>query len=64
MSSLCGWLHNYLIAEICILGLPNTGGVLIDPNGTCYAIGVILDGIATTKGDPARGSRYILQFVM
>lgn len=34
------------------------GGLLIDPSGTCYAIGVILDGLATGKGDPARGARY------
>ena len=34
------------------------GGVLIDPDGICYAIGVILDGIATPNGDPSRGSRY------
>lgn len=34
------------------------GGVLIDPQGNCHAIGVILDGIAGGIGDPARGSRY------
>ncbi|GAB3222384.1 diadenylate cyclase [Hymenobacter seoulensis] len=34
------------------------GAVLIDPAGTCYAIGVILDGLATAKGDSSRGSRY------
>ncbi|GAB2787349.1 hypothetical protein HNQ93_002746 [Hymenobacter luteus] len=34
------------------------GAVLIDPAGTCYAIGVILDGLATEKGDSSRGSRY------
>ena len=34
------------------------GGVLVDPSGMCYAIGVILDGIATTRGDRSRGSRY------
>ncbi|BBZ31738.1 hypothetical protein [Mycolicibacterium confluentis] len=34
------------------------GGVLVDPSGTCYAIGVILDGMATTRGDRSRGSRY------
>jgi DNA integrity scanning protein DisA with diadenylate cyclase activity len=32
--------------------------VLIDPHGTCYAIGAILDGLATEKGDSSRGSRY------
>jgi hypothetical protein len=34
------------------------GAVLLDPTGTCYAIGVILDGLATEKGNPARGARF------
>ena len=34
------------------------GGVLIDPQGHCHAIGVILDGTAMGNGDPTRGSRY------
>ncbi|MBL6280229.1 hypothetical protein JMF97_29110 [Micromonospora fiedleri] len=34
------------------------GGVLVDPEGRCHAIGVILDGVASGMGDPARGSRY------
>jgi hypothetical protein len=34
------------------------GAVLVDPQGQCHAIGVILDGIAHGKGDPARGSRF------
>lgn len=34
------------------------GAVLIDPSSTCYAIGVILDGLASRKGTPARGARY------
>lgn len=34
------------------------GAVLVDPAGTCHAIGVILDGLATEKGDSSRGSRY------
>jgi len=34
------------------------GAVFIDPAGTCYAIGAILDGLATEKGDSSRGSRY------
>lgn len=34
------------------------GGVLVDPEGRCHAIGVILDGVAAGTGDPARGSRY------
>lgn len=34
------------------------GAVLLDPKGKCFAIGVILDGLATPEGDPARGARY------
>ena len=34
------------------------GAVLIDPAGSCYGIGAILDGLATAKGDSSRGSRY------
>jgi hypothetical protein len=34
------------------------GAVLVDPQGTCFAIGAILDGLATEKGDSSRGSRY------
>lgn len=33
------------------------GAVLLDPQGRCHAIGVILDGSARGEGDPARGSR-------
>jgi hypothetical protein len=34
------------------------GALLIDTEGVCYAIGVILDGMATESGDPSRGARY------
>ncbi|MEW2631072.1 diadenylate cyclase [Streptomyces sp. NPDC048389] len=34
------------------------GAVLVDPRGRCHAIGVILDGTAHGRGDPARGSRF------
>lgn len=34
------------------------GAVLLDKNSICYAIGVILDGLATEKGDSSRGARY------
>lgn len=34
------------------------GAVLLDPQGCCYAIGVILDGKATLDGDSSRGARY------
>lgn len=34
------------------------GGILLAPDATCYAMGVILDGEATPKGNPSRGGRY------
>ena len=34
------------------------GAVLLDTFGNCWAIGVILDGMACDGGNPARGSRY------
>lgn len=34
------------------------GAVLLDTAGNCHAIGVILDGMATPRGTPSRGSRY------
>lgn len=34
------------------------GAVLVDTDGFCHAIGVILDGQATSKGDPGRGARF------
>lgn len=34
------------------------GAVLLDRNSDCHAIGVILDGLATDKGDSSRGARY------
>lgn len=34
------------------------GAVLVDPSGRCHAIGVILDGTATSKGDRSRGARF------
>jgi hypothetical protein len=34
------------------------GAILLDPAGTCHAIGVILDGVASARGERSRGSRY------
>ena len=34
------------------------GAVLLSPDGTCHAIGVILDGLSTSSGNPMRGSRF------
>ena len=37
---------------------PIDGAVLLGLDGKCYAIGAILDGMATSQGDPARGARF------
>lgn len=34
------------------------GAVILGCDGRCYAFGVILDGTAEGRGDPARGSRF------
>ncbi len=34
------------------------GALLADPTGTVHAFSVILDGRASTRGDPARGARF------
>ena len=34
------------------------GAILLGPDGRCYAFGVILDGLATSSGDRARGARF------
>ena len=34
------------------------GAVMLDPQGYCYSIGVILDGKASGRGNSTRGARY------
>lgn len=34
------------------------GAIILGPDGRCYAFGVILDGLATTSSDRARGARF------
>jgi hypothetical protein len=48
----------YIDSEIIGLVTSIDGAVLIKPNGQCVALGVILDGVATNKGDSSRGARY------
>ncbi|MGP2832035.1 hypothetical protein ACTVKO_01820 [Serratia nevei] len=40
----------------CVSGIDGT--ILLDPDGFCHAIGIILDGEATDECTPSRGSRY------
>ena len=37
---------------------PIDGALIVAPDATCHAIGAILDGDATAKGDPTRGARF------
>lgn len=42
-----------------LLGITSVDGMLLmDKTGRCHAFGVILDGKASLKANPARGSRY------
>lgn len=34
------------------------GAILLDTDGVCHGIGVILDGLASEAGDPGRGARF------
>ena len=34
------------------------GAIMLDHHGICHSIGVILDGVATEKGNSARGARF------
>ncbi len=34
------------------------GAVIVDAHGACHAIGVILDGVASSECTPSRGARY------
>ena len=34
------------------------GAIILGSDGRCYAFGIILDGLATSSGDPARGARF------
>lgn len=47
-----------LTRELVRLVTAIDGAVLIDPMNVCYAVGVILDGRASDKGDPSRGARF------
>lgn len=47
-----------LTPEILQHFTPIDGAVILSPQGVCHAIGTILDGKATDKGDAGRGARY------
>ena len=48
----------HLLSELIVPMSSIDGAILIDPRCVCYAIGVILDGVASETGDSARGARY------
>jgi hypothetical protein len=48
-----------LLKETLLMLTSIDGALMVDPKGTCYAAGVILDGAAIEgKGDSSRGARY------
>jgi len=59
LKNQCFQIHSFKINAEYILNLTSIdGAIIIDSNLYCYAIGAILDGIASGTGDSARGSRY------
>jgi hypothetical protein len=52
-------LVDELLNETLLMLTSIDGALLVDPGGTCYAAGVILDGLAIKgKGTSSRGARY------
>ena len=52
-------IHPQLLAPQVLAAVTSIdGAVLVDPTGTCHAVGVILDGHASGKGDASRGARF------
>jgi hypothetical protein len=52
-------LVDKLLKETLLMLTSIDGALLVDPQGTCYAAGVILDGLAIKgKGTSSRGARY------
>ncbi|VVE05453.1 hypothetical protein PIN31009_02341 [Pandoraea iniqua] len=47
-----------LSVELLLQASAIDGSILIDPQGYCHAIGVILDGLANDQCTPSRGSRF------
>ena len=43
--------------QVAMLGRID-GAIILGPDGRCYAFGAILDGLATSTGDRARGARF------
>ena len=59
LSSQCFIIEPVKLDDILTRKLTSIdGAVLLSPDGICHAIGVILDGMATSKGDSARGARF------
>lgn len=59
LSSQCFKIQPTVLKEEQILSVTGIDGALIlAPDGKCHALGAILDGIATRKGNSSRGARY------
>jgi hypothetical protein len=59
LDSQCTRVEPFLMTEELIPRVTSIdGSVLVDTDGTCHAIGVILDGLASPRCTPERGARY------
>jgi hypothetical protein len=59
LSSQCTRVEPVVLSDDMVRRVTSIdGAVLLDDEGRCHAVGVILDGRATEKGRPARGARY------
>jgi hypothetical protein len=47
-----------LTENVALRAIAIDGAILLDPSGTCHAIGVILDGKAYAGETPSRGARF------
>lgn len=59
LKNQCFQVEPILVSNDVIRSVINIdGAILMDLDGVCHGIGAILDGMATTRGDAARGARY------
>lgn len=66
VNRLCMYNRGIKISPISLVDNKDTicsltaidGAIMIDVNGICYGIGIILDGTTVTEGTPSRGARF------
>ncbi|NDJ51791.1 MAG: hypothetical protein GYB68_01750 [Chloroflexi bacterium] len=59
LAAQCTLVEPFAVTEQLMSGIIQVDGtVIISPDGVCYGIGAILDGLVTDEGNPTRGGRY------